>query len=445
LSYEDYAFTLTFSSLKYNLQRNIQYSYFLENLDKEWQYNTADKRYIHYTNLSPGKYILKVRASYDGIHWSETPKVLKITIVPPWWSTLWFKGLAILILVISFLALHKLRIGFLEKQSHKLEGLVSQRTCELERSNKEIQELLDEVAKQKDKIEIKNLELQEANEEVSAQRDNLARKSFELEKARFELQKVNVKLEELVQKRTETLNRTVQELETFLYRASHDLQGPISSMRGLISLAKLESNQTKPNIEYNELIESSVLKLESTLRKLLEKHAIQRIRPYYELLGKTEIVELLNVTTKGTKCFRPQDFEFKIDEQIQLYTDKNLLSIILKSLLENAFFFSEHSDNKKVFLNINTSGHKVNISVRDFGSGINEAVKDKIFNMFFRGNQLSKGNGLGLYIVKCALNKINGKIEVETTEGSFSNFIITLDATHEPGEANEVMSDLNQY
>ncbi len=66
------------------------------------------------------------------------------------------------------------------------------------------------------------------------------------------------------------------------------------------------------------------------------------------------------------------------------------------------------------------------IAVKDHGPGIDVNLKDKIFDMFYRGNVLSSGNGLGLYLVKCALGKINGSIDLDTKEGSYSHFTITL-------------------
>jgi signal transduction histidine kinase len=96
------------------------------------------------------------------------------------------------------------------------------------------------------------------------------------------------------------------------------------------------------------------------------------------------------------------------------------------NLLENAFFFSERSTNKKVSLHIGQNDNTATITVMDRGPGIKEEVRDKIFTMFFRGHELSNGNGLGLYLVKSALKKVKGKINLETEEGSYSRFIVTL-------------------
>jgi signal transduction histidine kinase len=103
-----------------------------------------------------------------------------------------------------------------------------------------------------------------------------------------------------------------------------------------------------------------------------------------------------------------------------------MLRIILTNLLDNAFFFTVKAVDKKVLLDIQRNHSVVIISVSDQGPGIKSDIKGKIFTMFYRGHELSTGNGLGLYLVKSALEKIHGKIEVETEEGKYSKFIVKL-------------------
>jgi signal transduction histidine kinase len=66
------------------------------------------------------------------------------------------------------------------------------------------------------------------------------------------------------------------------------------------------------------------------------------------------------------------------------------------------------------------------ISVEDHGPGIKHELKDKIFSMFYRGHERSNGNGLGLYLVRNVLDKSHGSISLDTEEGKYSRFIVTL-------------------
>jgi ligand-binding sensor domain-containing protein/signal transduction histidine kinase len=426
LSYQDRSFTITFASLTYNWQNNLFYAYFLEGLDDEWQYSTADKRFIHYTNLDPGSYTLKVKSSFDGKTWPARITSIRIDIKPPWWGTLWFEFLAALATGWLLYIVYRTRVKFLKNQQEKLEEIVRLRTRELEKSNGEIQNLLEEVAQKKEQIEQQMLELRQVNEEIGAQRDTLEVRSTELERAQERLKDVNASLEALVEKRTQKLSDALRELETFLYRASHDLRGPISSMLGLISASKLEKDPVRYNAMYSEYLQRTVMSLDRTLQKLLQKHTIEKKKIQAERITKPMLLILLNNLLKELPCYRPADLELEVDDDLIIETDRMMLTIVLSNLLENAFFFSDGAGDKKVIVEFHSSGRGVQISVEDHGPGIKHEVKDKIFTMFYRGHELSTGNGLGLYLVKNVLTKMNGSVEVETQEGVYSRFIVRL-------------------
>jgi signal transduction histidine kinase len=324
---------------------------------------------------------------------------------------------------------YKTRVAFLKGQKEKLEALVLQRTQELQQSNNEIQLLLKEVAEKKEKIEEQMHEVRQVNEEISAQRDTLELRSNELEKTQKKLREINANLEALVEKRTQKLSDALRELETFLYRASHDLRGPISSMLGLISIARLEKDPIKYNQMYTDYLQKTVLNLDRTLQKLLQKHTIEKKKLYPEIIDKTTFLILLNDVLKDIPFFRPDDLQLQIDDNTSFHTDKMLLGIVVGNLLENAFFYSHLAVNKKVQLEVKQNHESTKIMIQDHGPGIKEEIKDKIFTMFYRGHEISTGNGLGLYLVWNVLEKINGKITVETEERSFSRFIVSVPTT----------------
>jgi signal transduction histidine kinase len=346
-----------------------------------------------------------VKASFDGKHWSKHAKSMAIHVLPPWWSTIWFRVAAALCFLAILYSAYRVRVRFLRAQKKRLEYLVQQGT-------QEIQNLLKEVAE-------KNEALTHINEELLTQRD-------QLEEAQEKLKGINVNLEELVNKRTKKLNITLRELETFLYRASHDLRGPLSSMLGLIRVAAMENDTSPINKTYTDFLLKTTIKLERTLQKLMQKHSIQKSRINHEAITQSSFLRLLNEIPPSLPVFRAEDFEVNVASDIHFETDASMLNILMINLLENAFFFSERSPNRKVSLDVSQSDTGATISIMDRGPGIKQEVKDKIFTMFYRGNELSTGNGLGLYLVKSAVKKINGKITLETEEGRYSRFIITL-------------------
>ena len=365
--------------------------------------------------------------------------LLDTTIGIPWWTTLWFRLCLVLLVLALFFIFYKIRVRYLKNQKRRLEDLVALRTQELEKTNdelrnknheiqlrtEEIQTLLEEVAGQKNNIESKNNELHKINTELQTQRDAFEQKSNELEKVQVSLREINTHLETLVSKRTQKLNHAIRELETFLYHSSHDLRGPISSMLGLIELSKLEkSNQIDSS--YSDFLKITILKLERTLQKLMQRHVIQRSKVSTEIITRSSFIDLLEDNVKDIPSFRSKDLELHINPSLEFSTDKMMLSIIVVNLLENAFFFSARAKDKKVILSISSSGEATVITVEDHGAGIKDDLRKKIFTMFYRGNELSTGNGLGLYLIQCALNKIHGTIDLETEEGSFARFIVTI-------------------
>jgi len=426
LSYQDYSFTLTFSSLTYNWQQSMHYRYWLEDLDDEWQYTEADRRFIHYTNLDPGQYTLRVKSSFDGKTWPEEAVTLVIRIQPPWTGTIWFRVAAGMTVILLLYLTYRTRVRFLKRQHLKLEELVRQRTLQLKKSNEEIKLLLNEVAEKKELIEDQMHELKQVNEEIGAQRDTLELRSSELEKAQSKLKEINVTLELLVDKRTQKLTDAVRELETFLYRASHDLRGPISSMLGLIRASKLEKDPASYHLMYTDFLQKTVMALDRTLQKLLQKHTIEKKKIYRETINKPLLMILVEQILQELPFYRPNDLEVNIHDNVSIQTDRMLLGIVLSNLLENAFFYSDRSPDKKVLLQVKNANDGVHITVEDHGPGIKEELKDKIFTMFYRGHELSTGNGLGLYLVKNVLGKVNGTIDVQSEEGVFSRFTVTL-------------------
>jgi ligand-binding sensor domain-containing protein/two-component sensor histidine kinase len=102
-------FSFDFAALDFTTPTNNQYAYMMEGFDEDWIY-TGTRRYASYTNLDPGKYMLKVKGTNsDGI-WNEDTTSLNIIIVPPFWQTWWFRILVILIILILLYLVHKYRL-----------------------------------------------------------------------------------------------------------------------------------------------------------------------------------------------------------------------------------------------------------------------------------------------------------------------------------------------
>ncbi len=435
-----FSFTINFSCLLYNGQNNVKYAYFLEGLNQEWQYTDSERPYVHYSNLSPGTYTLRLKASLDNLNWEGLERELVIVVYPPWYQSMVFRIFLVLLLLAVVLIFIQVRVGFLEKQKHFLKKEVIKQTKrlkeqnellltknnEIETRNEEIKALVVEVNEQKGKLEKKNVDLERINEELEAQRDDLNTKSIDLEKVKQELQLTNLGLEEKVDLRTAKLNAALTELETFLYRASHDLRGPISTMLGLLQIAKNEENVETFKV-YNDLFENSTLVLQRTLKNLLTVYSIQNQEIQPTGLTGDQIKRLIFDSLVSIPVYREKDLILKIDDNLVVHTDAELLNIILIHLIENAFTFSNLADNPAVVVEMYSKENgQVEIKVEDYGEGINESIHGQIFKMFFRGNERSEGNGLGLYLVEKAVQKLQGSVRFTSAIGSGTSFYVEV-------------------
>jgi len=101
LDYNQNVFNIEFTALNYRNSNKNEYAYIMEGFDKTYNYMDGNKRSVSYTNLDPGQYTFRVRGSNNDGVWNKKGASIKIIVSPPWWKTLWFKGLAgVLILLI---------------------------------------------------------------------------------------------------------------------------------------------------------------------------------------------------------------------------------------------------------------------------------------------------------------------------------------------------------
>ncbi len=286
-------------------------------------------------------------------------------------------------------------------------------------------------------IQLEKLQMQtsEQKEELSAQADLLKHVNEEivnqkqlLEERNEQIRTINGDLEKKIDDRTAKLISTNKELDLFLYRASHDLRRPISTILGIDQLAKL-SVKEKDALELFERVQSTVQGMDQMLKKFISISEIYN----HEVNLKTIEREYLIKNVKAQANYfadmhQVPSFQLNVDGPETIYTDPFILNKITSYLLENSFMFSSKmKDNTlKIQVKLFNNGTKLKMKLDDNGIGIKQEVLDKIFNMYFIGNTKSTGNGLGLHIVKKAVEKLEGSIEVISKKNEGSTFNMSL-------------------
>lgn len=134
LSYKQSVIAFYFAVMDFSAPEKNQYAYMMENFDRDWIYS-GNKREATYTNLSPGKYVFRVKGSNNDGLWNETGTSIQITILPPWWNTWWFRLVIIFTLLLTFTFFYLSRVRSLKNQKILLEKTVAIKTSELKELN----------------------------------------------------------------------------------------------------------------------------------------------------------------------------------------------------------------------------------------------------------------------------------------------------------------------
>jgi signal transduction histidine kinase/ligand-binding sensor domain-containing protein len=135
LNWNQRVFSFSFVAINYNHPKKSQYSYKMEGFEKDWNFTDASRRYVTYTNLDPGNYTFRVRATNNDGIWNDKGTSLKIIILPPFWKTLWFRLIIISVIILIFASFFIIRVRELERQKIILEKSVGLKTSELRELN----------------------------------------------------------------------------------------------------------------------------------------------------------------------------------------------------------------------------------------------------------------------------------------------------------------------
>lgn len=217
------------------------------------------------------------------------------------------------------------------------------------------------------------------------------------------------------------------ELDSFTYRASHDLKAPLRSILGIVNLAKEE--KLSPEIAYYfELIEKSVLRLDSFVVDLLALSRNNRTEINIEPITWQKQIQNCLEALAYMDNYQRTEIQLHIDQKQDFYSDPTRIDLILNNLIANAIKYQpknpEHKP--KVSIKINVFKHHTVMVIEDNGEGIPHNYQDKVFEMFFRASTNSEGSGLGLYIVKSAAEKLGGNIKMQSEPNIGTKFTVTL-------------------
>jgi PAS domain S-box-containing protein len=215
------------------------------------------------------------------------------------------------------------------------------------------------------------------------------------------------------------------ELDNFVYKVSHDLRAPLSSIRGLVNLAELSGNDDNL-AEYIKLIGKKVLQLDHFISDVLSHSKNLKLDVKIEQIDLKELIDQTYVDLSYLKGAEQIEKEIDIEGN-SFFSDPWRIGEILRNLVSNSIKYRDFNrSDPKIKIKIKVQEDAATVLFSDNGIGISEENLHKIFEMFYRASLQSDGSGLGLYIVKNAVDKLGGQLSVSSELGKGTTFELTL-------------------
>jgi len=268
---------------------------------------------------------------------------------------------------------------------------------------------------------------QKANQALTKANQIIEDQNIQLNKKREELQlEVDHQTEELqiTNKVLEDVNR---ELDNFIYKISHDIRGPLATLKGLCVVAISDVTDAK-SLDYLTKLGQTADKLNYILSRLMTINYVNNAPLNLQSVNLRLFVDSL--LPKWEKEIESKKIQLiiNVEKDLILFLDEEMTKVIFENLIENAIKFAKDSTRFNPFIEIRYSqlNNKIHLHVIDNGIGLSSKDTDKVFQIFSRASEKSESGGVGLYLTKIATQKMGGFVNYRTTAEGFTEFIVTI-------------------
>lgn len=424
LSYEHSVISFEYVALNFMGIGQNKYAYYLEGFDNDWNY-VGTERKATYTNLDPGAYTFKVMAANENEVWSSGSTQIKITILPPFWDTLWFKALIILIISGSLLLFYLWRVKDLKNQRKILFQKVEERTRELQQSNEELEVQKEEIFKKSQQIKNKNEELTASEEELSMINNQLLEQRDELEQTVQQLKETQL---QLVQ------SEKMASVGILTAGIAHEINNPLNFIEG-------------GKYALNDYIEENIPEHKESLKPFLGiiEQGINRTSNIIQSLNRfnrnttsskdvcilADIIENCLVMLQNLLKHRITVSKEYTKKSYQLLGNEGELHQVVLNLLTNAAQAIKGKGN----ISISTKIYNNNLllTIEDDGCGMSQEDLKKVTDPFFTTKMPGEGTGLGMSIAYSIIKQHGGKLQYKSELGkgtmAMVSFPVNLNST----------------
>jgi len=373
--------SLEFSALSYSASNKNRYRYKLEGFEKKWNATDSFRRFVTYTNLPSGKYTFRVQGTNNDEVWSDKEASLKVTILPPWWETFWFRGTILILLMGLALSIYRWRIKAVEYKNRLLKQQVTEQTKEL-RDEKNKADIL------RDKAEVAN-----------------------------------------------------RAKSTFLANMSHELRTPLNAILGFSQIMAHGQNLLPEQKENLQTINRGGEHLLSLINDVLDMSKIEAGQvlltnndfDLFRLLDEVTEMFQTRLEEKGLKMVS----ERASDLPQYVRTDQGKLRQVLINLISNSVKFTKEGG---ITLRVNIRNQKsenrsdspvlLQFEIEDTGPGMTSDEKAQVFVAFCQtksGKDSHEGTGLGLSISQQFVQLMGGEISINSQVGQGTVFYFDIE------------------
>jgi signal transduction histidine kinase/ligand-binding sensor domain-containing protein/AraC-like DNA-binding protein len=450
IPYSQNIFSIEFAALNYINSEKNQYKCKLEGFDKDWVLLGSSNEQ-RYTNLSPGEYNFFVKASNNDGIWNEKGRVIKIIILPPWWKTLWFRLITLIVIFLGMLSWILFRTLRLKEQQKKLKKLVLERTAEIEAQKLKLEQQAGELQQTNQLLMEKQNEVFEQKESIAKQNEKLALKNALLEEQKNKISEQRQKEQELAQK----LHEADQLKLRFFTNISHEFRTPLTLILGPVARLLSSFGSNHDFDELGKIIQRNTLRLLHLINQFLDLSRIEA--GVIKLnIANGDIFNYIDGILNAYKfAAAQQNITYNYISNVEshlCYFDADKIEKILYNLLSNAFKFTPSGGRIDVSVKLQTQGENsashenVLIQVSDTGTGIKEENLDKIFERFYQvdtnSNYKNPGTGIGLALTHDLVTIYRGTIKVESLPGIGTTFFVSLPVDKASFREEEITEDL---
>ena len=263
-------------------------------------------------------------------------------------------------------------------------------------------------------------------EDVNEMNQVLIRKNEELVSLNREMSEAR---EDVESKNTELLKINT-ELDKFVYSISHDLRSPLLSIKGILQLIPLKDKLGDATVKFLKMAEKSVNRLDQTIQEILDYSRNARLDLKLSTFSLVQMVEGIFADLRYANEY-PVSFSLEISGSTNIQSDKYRMDTLLKNVIGNAVKYRNPDvQEHRVMVSISSKNNQHVIRVSDNGTGISDKSMPKIFDMFYRGSSSVSGTGLGLYICREIVVRLQGTVEVESALGKGSTFTLTVPSAY---------------